>query len=98
MENDLDARELVRVVAEEEEAIVIIQMFMQQRHDCINNHFDDISFFNQLSGLEEDGNVRTSVARCKVKAMILNDMLYLAHSDAPTTNNTHQCGDSEDLN
>lgn len=46
MENDLDARELVRVVTQEEEAIVIIQMFMQQCQDCVNNDFDDISFFN----------------------------------------------------
>ena len=46
VENDLDARELVRVVTQEEEAIVIIQMFMQQCQDCVNNDFDDISFFN----------------------------------------------------
>lgn len=53
MENDLDPGELVRVVPQEEEAIVVIQMFTQQRHDRVHNHFNDVSFFDQLSGLEE---------------------------------------------
>lgn len=51
VEDDLDARELVWVVAEEEEAIVDIQMFLQQFHDCINYHFNDIGLFDQLSCL-----------------------------------------------
>lgn len=51
MEDDLDARELVWVVAQEEEAIVIIQMFMQQLHNSINYHFNDLGLFDQLPGL-----------------------------------------------
>lgn len=54
MEDDLNAWELVRVVAEEEEAIVIIQMLSQKFHDCINYHFDDIALFYQLPGLKEE--------------------------------------------
>lgn len=54
MEDDLDACKLVRVVAKEEEAIVVIQMFTQQIHDCTNYHFNDIALFNQLSGLEKE--------------------------------------------
>lgn len=54
MEDDLDAWELVWIVTKEEEAIVGIQMFTQQFHDCINYHFNDIALFDQLSGLEEE--------------------------------------------
>lgn len=54
MEDDLDAWELVWVVAKEEEAIADIQMFTKQFHDCINDHLNDIGLFDQLSGLEEE--------------------------------------------
>lgn len=54
VEDDLDACEFVWVVAKEEEAIVDIQMFTQQFHNCINYHFNDIGLFDQLSGLEEE--------------------------------------------
>lgn len=53
MEDDLDARQLVRVVTEEEEAIVSIQMVMQHLHNCFNNHFNHIGLLDQLSGLKE---------------------------------------------
>lgn len=53
MEDDLDARQLVRVVTEEEEAIVSIQMVMQHLHNCFNNHLNNIGLLNQLSGLKE---------------------------------------------
>lgn len=54
MEDDLDAWELVGVVAKEEEAIVVIQMFTKQFHDSSDYHFNDIAFFDELSGLEEE--------------------------------------------
>lgn len=54
MEDDLDAWELFGVVAKEEEAIVVIQMFTQQFHDCANYDFNDIALFDELSGLEEE--------------------------------------------
>lgn len=54
MEDDLDPCELVWVVAKEVEAMVDIQMFTQQFHDCLNYHFYDIDLFDQLSGLEEE--------------------------------------------
>lgn len=52
MEDDLDPRQLVRVVTEEEEAIVHILVVTQQLHDRFHNHFNDIGLFNQLSGLK----------------------------------------------
>lgn len=54
MEDDLDARQLVRVVTEEEEAIVSIHMVMQHLHNCFNNNLNNIGFLNQLSGLKEE--------------------------------------------
>lgn len=51
VEDDLNACELVWVVTQEEKAIVIIQMFTQQIHDCIDYHLNDIALFDQLSGL-----------------------------------------------
>lgn len=54
MEDDLDSWELVRVVAKEEEAIVVIQMFTQQFHDRADYNFNDIALFDELSGLEEE--------------------------------------------
>lgn len=52
MEDKLDAGELVRAVAREEEVVTGIQMFTQQLHDGVNNDFDDIGLFNQLSSLK----------------------------------------------
>lgn len=52
MEDELNARELVRAVAGEEEAITSIQMFTQQLHDCVNNYFDYIGLFDQLCSLK----------------------------------------------
>lgn len=49
----MDARQLVRVVTEEEEAIVSIQMVMQHLHNCFNNHLNNIGLLDQLSGLKE---------------------------------------------
>ena len=67
MEDDLDAWELVWVVAHEQETIVNIKMLAQQFHDRINYHFNDVALFYQLSGLEEtfvrtgmDNEIRTS--------------------------------------
>lgn len=54
MEDDLDACKLVRVVAVEAEAIVVVQVFTQQFHDCANYHFYDIALFDKLSGLEHE--------------------------------------------
>lgn len=51
MEDNLDPGKLVWVVSQEEKAIGLIQMFPQQFQDRINDHFDDIALFNQLSGL-----------------------------------------------
>lgn len=56
MEDDLDARQLVWVVTEEEEAIVSIQMVMQHLHNCFNNHLNHIGLLDQLSGLKEVKN------------------------------------------
>lgn len=52
MEDELNSRELVRAVAREEEVVTGIQMFTQQVHDCVNNDFDDIGLFDQLSSLK----------------------------------------------
>lgn len=52
MEDELNARELVRAVAGEEEVVTGIQMFTQHIHDCVNNYFDDTGLFDQLSSLK----------------------------------------------
>lgn len=90
MENKLDAWELVWVVAEEEEAIVCIQMLAQQLHDCVNNHFNDIGLFDELSGLNRDRSER--------EAQWKTVLWCVTRRDALTTNSTYQCGHSEYLN
>lgn len=52
MEDELNARELLGAVAREVEAVTGIQMFTQQLHDCVNNYFDNIGPFDQLSRLK----------------------------------------------
>lgn len=54
VEDNLDASKLVWIVAQKEKAIVVVKMFMQQIHDGINYHFDDVAFFHQLSGLQKE--------------------------------------------
>lgn len=51
MEYHLDPEELVRIITLKMKAIVAVQMFPQQLHDCVDNHSDYIALFNQLSGL-----------------------------------------------
>lgn len=47
----LDPEEFVRIIALKMKAIVAVQMFPQQLHDCVDNHLNYIALFNQLSGL-----------------------------------------------
>lgn len=91
VEDDLNACKLVWVVAQEEEAIVIIQMFTQQIHHCINYYLNDIALFDQLSGLQEDREYEDRGGCYGTANIILSQILAIYHTYTTMTQHIHRC-------
>lgn len=53
MEDNLNPRELVGVVALEVEAVVVVQMFPHHLHYSVYNDLDDVALLYQLPGLKK---------------------------------------------
>jgi len=52
MEDNLNPEELVRVVALEVEAVVVVQVFLHHIHYSVYNDLDDVALLDQLPSLK----------------------------------------------